>query len=345
MKLIKLLLLSTLVFLANLSFAGAKDLNVYTWSNYISPTAIRKFEQQTGIKVNLSYYSSNSILYTRLKTNPKAGYDIVIPSTYYIARMIREHMLHKLNKAKLSNFKYLNKSLLNKKFDPHNRYSVPYIWGSTGIVVNDKRYNPKNIQTWQDLWSKKYRNQLMLLEDVRDIFSMSLISLGYKINDTNREHLKQAYQKLQKLMPNVRIIGTDENYMNIYTDEDAYIGTGYSGDIFAIAQENPHVHYIYPKPSFSLWIDCMAIPADAPHYQNALKFINFLMQPKIARYISTELGYATPNAAAMRLLPKKYRNSPILNPSAKILKRAQLEGDTSSTNQLLQHYWQLLKLE
>lgn len=333
------------VSVASLAMANnGKVLNLYSYSEYIPDVVLKQFTQQTGIKVNYSYYSDNYELYTRLKTDPHSGYDIIVPSSYFVAKMRKEGMLHRLNKKALTHFKYLNPLLINKAYDPGNQYSVPYVWGTTGILVNKKYHNPKLINSWLDLWHKRYRNRILLINDIREVFGFALISAGFSTNDINPAHIKKAYQQMLKLMPNVRIITTDASYMNMYIDEDATLGIVYSGDAFVITQENPNLVYIYPKDGFDIWIDCLAIPKYAPHYENALKFINFIMQPKIAKEITMGIGYATPNLAGMKQLPKKYRDNPILNPDQKILKRGQIETDTSSVMNLYEHYWQLLRL-
>lgn len=325
-------------------FASDKVLNIFGWANYLPPDYIPKFEKQTGIHVNFSYFDSNDTLFAKLKTNPHAGYDIIIPSSYFVSKMRKLGMLRKINKQQLPNFKYLNTAFLNKSFDPGNQYSVPYAWGTTGIVINKKYFNRKQFSSWQDLWNPRYRNRIMLIDDVKEVFGFALMSLGYSINDTNPKHIHAAYLHLKKLMPNIRLIAIDAAYRSTLTDEDVNVGMGYSGDMILAQQDNPNLAYIYPKDGFGIWIDCFAIPKYAPHYQNALRFMNFIMNPKNAAEVTTQIGDATANKAALKLLPKKLRDNPIINPSAAVLKRGQLEQDTSSVNALIQRYWQMLKL-
>ncbi|MCK4869812.1 MAG: spermidine/putrescine ABC transporter substrate-binding protein [Gammaproteobacteria bacterium] len=337
----RIVLIFTLV-ITSASYA-TNVVNIYTWANYIPQSIITKFEQQTGITVNLSEYDSNETLYAKLKTSPDAGYDVIIPSSYYVERMRKQGMLHKLNTKRLRNYKHLNPLLLNKTFDPGNKYSVPYFWGSTGIVINKKYFNPKTINKWSDLWQAKYKNQLLILDDMREAFAIAFIKLGYSINDTNPTHIKQAYLLLKKLMPNIKLFNSDaEN--NIYIDEDATIGMGWSGDIYSARPENKDLTFIYPKDGFSVWIDCMAITKYAPHLANAYKFINFIMQPKIAAQLSLITGYAPPNIAALKLLPKKMCTDPLVNPSKKTLLRGYFQEDIGKATGLYTKYWELLKI-
>lgn len=333
-----------LLFVFNISIAHADQvLNVYNWSNYMPDDVIQQFEKETGIVINYSTYDSNETMYAKLKADPSAAYDIVVPSSYFIDRMSREHMLQAIDKSKLSNFNNLNPEFLNKAFDPQNRYSIPYLWSSTGIVVNSKYFSKDSIKGWADLWKPQYHDQLLLLDDTREVFSMALIVLGYPTNDTNPDHIKQAYEKLKQLLPNVRLFN-DEAAQNIYIDEDATIGMGWSGDVFLANKENPAVQYIYPAEGFVVALDNLAIPQGAKHIANAYRFINFLLRPEIAARISQEIGYGTPNQTAMKLLPKDIRNNAIVYPDKQTMKRAQFQTDVGDTVGVYEKYLELLKM-
>jgi len=319
-------------------------LNVYNWSGYISNDVLKEFEKETGIHVNYTTYDSNETMYAKLKADPDAGYDIVVPSTYFIDRMYKQGMLRKIDKNKIPNFKNLNPALLNKPFDPHNQYSIPYFWSTTGIAINTKYYPYNSITSWNDLWKSEYKDQLLLLDDVREVFSMALISLGYSANDADPEHIKQAYLKLRQLLPNVRLFN-DEAAASIYIDEDAVLGMGWDGDIYMANKENPDVQFIYPKEGYVLSLDSMAIPSGARHVDNAYKFINFILRPDIAMQISMATGYASPNLAAQKLMPKELATNKITYPDAATLARGQVQTDVGSqANAVYQRYWELLKI-
>lgn len=317
--------------------------NVYNWSGYISNKIIKQFERETNIHVNYSTYDSNETLYAKLKANPHSGYDIIVPSTYFLDRMRKQGMLQPLDKSKLSNFKNINPQFLNKNYDPNNNYSIPYLWGTTAAVINSHYYPKQSFNRWSDLWSPQYHDKLLLLDDTREVFSMALISLGFSANDTNPEHIKMAYLKLKALLPNIRLFN-GEAEQAIYIDEDATIGMGWSGDIYWANQENNDVQYIYPQEGFVIWLDSMAIPKNAPHIDNAYKLIDFLLRPDIAKEISVSLGYATPNQAALKLLPIELQTNPIVYPDKVILKRGQFQTDVGEANTLYEKYWELLKI-
>lgn len=323
---------------------GDEVLNVYNWSGYMPDEVLKQFESETGIHVYYSTYDSNETLYAKLKANPNAGYDIIVPSTYYLDKMRQENMLHKIDKAKLSNFKHLSPQLLNQVFDPNNSYSIPYFWGTTAIVVNSRYYDPNKIKRWADLWQAQYHDQIMLLDDMREVFSMALISLGYSPNDTNENHIHEAYLKLKTLLPNVKLFNAEAE-QSIYIDEDVSLGMGWSGDIFLAKQENTNIHYIYPEEGFVIWIDNLAIPAKAKHLNNAHRFINFILRPDVAAKISMKTGYASANASAIKLLPKSISHSQIIYPDAKTLKRGKVQTEVGKAISLYEHYWERLKID
>jgi len=323
-------------------YAEKNVLNIYAWSGYIPDTVIKQFTKETGIQVNLSEYDSNETMYAKLKAS-SAGYDIIIPSSYFIERMTKQNMLQKLDKNELPNFKNLNPVLLHKPYDSENNFSIPYLWGTTGIVVNSKYFKEGEITKWQDFWNPKFKNQLMMLSDIRDVFGMTLLTLGYSPNDTKPEHIKEAYLKLKELLPNIKIFNSDAE-QTIYIDEDAIIGMGYNGDIHLTQQENPDVKFIYPKEGFTIWIDCLAVIKNAPHLQNSYKFINFILRPDVGKEISEEIGYATPNLAAIKLLPKEEQNDKTINPDAETLKHGELQVDVGQALPMLSKYWEKLKI-
>lgn len=342
MRLVGLFILFCGLFIPT-AHAEENVVNIYNWSNYISSDVLKEFTRETGIKVNYTTYDSNETLYAKLKANPHTGYDVIVPSTYFVDRMRQQGMLQALDKSRLPNFKNLNPALLNKSYDPGNNYSVPYFWSSTGIVVNSKMQDPKKLQSWADLWNPRFRNQLLLLDDVHEVFSMALIVLGYSPNDTNPEHIRSAYLKLKQLMPNVRLFNND-GVKSLFIDEDLSVGMAWNGDIYQAIDENPALRFIYPKEGFVISIDSMAIPIGALHVKNAYTFINFILRPDIAKKMSLATGYPTPNLVAYKLMPKAMLNNRIIYPDKKTLQRSVVQVDVGAAESVYQHYWELLKI-
>tara|TARA_R110000868_G_scaffold144960_1_gene364470 strand:+ start:15238 stop:16266 length:1029 start_codon:yes stop_codon:yes gene_type:complete len=325
------------------SVAAEKVVNVFCWTGYISSQMIQQFEKKTGITVNFTQYSSNEELYAKLKANPNIGYDVIVPSTYYVQRMNREHMLLKLDKQKLPHFKNLDRHFLYQSFDPKNDYSVPFYWGADIIAINKQYYHPESIHVWNDLWQPRFKNKLLILEDLRDIFGVALLTQGYSINTQNPQQIHQGYQKLQKLWPNVKVINSDA-VQSLLADDDVTAAIAWSGDIYAASRMNPNVMGIYPKDGFVIWVDSFSIPKHAPHVNNAYTFIDYVLNAKHAAKLAEFAGFSTPNKAALAYLPTAMRNSPLLYPSAKTLSRGQFESYVAGADGLYKKYWQLFRL-
>lgn len=323
---------------------NTKVVNVYNWSGYIAPSIIQRFEQETGIHVNYATFDDNESLYAQLRANPETGYDVIFPSSYYVSKMRRAGMLQKINHQRLQHYQQLRPNLLNKRYDPGQHYSIPYLWGTTGIIVNDRFIDPDSVSHWRDLWDARFRHKLLLLDDVKDAFAIALLSMGESINQHNPSNIYQAYHRLKKLLPNIKLFNSSTT-IPIFIDEDAVIGTILNGDAFKAQQGNSHLHYIYPQEGVIMWIDCMAIPKQAPHKDNAYRFINFLMRPQIAKLNSLKIGYSTPNQKALKLMPPAIKENKTMNPPASILQRAQLENNPGQAMlQLMNHLWDRLKI-
>lgn len=323
--------------------SNEKILNLYAWSGVIPDSIIQQFEKETGIKVNFSTYDSNEVMYAKLRTTKNSGYDIVEPSSYYIDRMHRQDMLQKLNKEKLSNFKNLNPDLLNQAYDKKNNYSLPFIWGTTGIFINKEYYPENKITRWADLWDAKYSNQLLLLDDPREVFAIGLRTLGYSINDTNPDHIREAYLKLKQLIPNIKIFSS--SVLSILIDEDVTIGMVWNGDLYKASLENPQLNFIYPKDGFVIWVDNFAILKNAPHVENAYQFLNFMLRPDVAKNVALDNNFPTANLAAENLLPKNRRESQVIYPSHEILKEGEFQMDVGEKAlALYEKYWERLKM-
>lgn len=325
-------------------FADDNVVNVYTWSGVIPDFAIQQFEKETGIKVNFSTYDSNETMYAKLRASKNAGYDVIEPSSYYIDRMHRQNMLEEFDLSQLSNLKNINPSFQHQSYDPQSRFSIPFIWGVTGIFVNTDYFAKNSIQKWSDLWDPKYKDQLMFLDDSRELFSMALKVLGYSANDSNPEHIHQAYLKLKELMPNIKLFNSDA-VISILIDEDATLGMTWNGDAFKAKQENQKLEFVYPKDGFVIWVDNFAIPKNAPHLANAYKFLNFMMRADVAKAVAIDNSFPTANLAAENLLPVAIQQSQIAYPSKDVLKKGEFQTDIGDDAlALYEKYWEQLKM-
>ncbi|MBN8511847.1 MAG: extracellular solute-binding protein [Rickettsiales bacterium] len=337
-----------LIFLAISNFfaetAFASELNVYIWAEYLPEDLVEQFTSETGIKVNISTYDNNESLYSKVKLlkDSKNGYDVIVPSTYFIAKMKNEGLIQKIDKSKLINFKNIDPSLINKPFDPKNEFSVPYLWGSTGICYNDK-YVKETVDSWESIFNAKYKGKILLMDDVREVFHVALKLLGYSGNETDPEHIKQAYEKLRDLVPNVKIYNSTSPKLN-YINEEVVIGMNFNGEAYMASLENSNIKYIYPKEGAILWMDSLAITTNAQNLDNAYKFIDFLLRPDVAKQVSESLGFATANKAALSLLSKEIRDNPTIYPSKEVQEKGEFQNDVGEAIVIYEKYWEMLKL-
>ena len=266
-----------------------------------------------------------------------------MPSSYFVERMRRANMLQALDKKQLPNLKNLATSFTQHDYDSDNYYSVPLFWGTTGIFYNSKwvKHPPKS---WRDLWQTRWKNQLMMLDDSRDVFAMALIQLHHSPNEAKVNTIKQAYLNLVKLMPNIKLFAS-ESIQAMMIDEDAVAGLAWNGDAYKAQHENPAIQFVYPKEGFTVWIDCLAIPKNPPHLSEAHAFINFFLNADVAATLAQSQGFAITNEAAKALLPKAFLDNPTVYPNEETLKRGIVQRDVGEeTLTLYNHYWQALKL-
>lgn len=340
MRIIACFLAALLATLANASGV----VNVFVWSSAIPDKVITQFEKETGIRVNFNIYESTEALLAKLKASQHSLYDVIEPSSYYIKRMQRAGMLEKLDKTRLPNIKHLDPYLMSRPHDPDDAYSLPYIWGVTGIVINTQYHSPEEVDRWEKLWDPAFYNQLAVIDDPREVFSVALTTLGYDINENDPKKIHAAFLHLKKLLPNIKLFSSDV-WPSILADEDVTIGIAWNGDAVKARRENPHIEFVLPKEGALIWVDCLAIPSNAPNKDNAYTFINFLLRPDIAKEVALEEGYSLANLSARRLLPEDLQHDPIAYPSAEKLEKSFFQSDADDHMlALYSRYWTLLKL-
>lgn len=321
------LLLAAGDYALNRKTAGSskQTVTIYNWGDYIDPALINKFEKQTGYHVDYETFDSNESMLTKIRQGG-TNYDLVIPSEYTVQRMRKEHLLARLDHRRLSNLHYLAPQFMNRSFDPGNHYSVPYFWGTLGIIYNDQKIAAKDVQHWNQLWSPQLKNNVMLIDSARDVFAIALISQGQSVNTANYRQLKAAQRKLRQLTPNVKAIVADE--MKMYMEQgEAAVGVTYSGDAREMMAVNHHLHYVVPSEGSNIWFDNMVIPRRARNKKAAYAFINFMLEPDNAAQNARYVGYATPNQAAEKLLPKKITANKAFYPPARTMKNLQVYQD------------------
>jgi spermidine/putrescine transport system substrate-binding protein len=334
-----------ILFLFACSIAGRAEppeIRFFNWSDYLPEELLERFTAETGIRVRYSTYDGNEAMYAKIKLLRGKGYDLAMPSTYYVDKMRKEGLLHPLDRARLPGFKNLDPRLLDQSFDPGNAYSVPYLWGSTGLAVNVGKIDPAKLRTWADLWRPEFRRGLLLPNDMREVFFVALKTLGHSGNSIDPAELKQAYEKLRQLLPNVRLFNSDSAHL-LYVTGEVDAGVIWNGNAYRAHQEDSKLRYVYPKEGAMLWMDNLVIPAGAENVAEAHRLIDFLLRPEIAKIIAEKLTYASPNVEAVKLLPKELREDPIIYPPEEELRKGEYSMDIGSAVTLYAEYWEKLK--
>jgi len=338
----KLLALTiSLGFCINLTACGggkdsSKVLNVYNVGDYIDESLIDEFEDQTGIKVQYSTYDTNEMMYQKVKSG-STKYDLVFPSDYMIQKMSREGLLKKINYNNIPNYKYIDKEFRNAAYDPTDEYSVPYMWGTLGIVYNKSMVKDK-IDSWDIMWNPKYSRNILMFDSVRDTIGVSLKRLGFSMNSVNRMELRDAKRELIKQKPILLAYVNDDGKDRMVAGEAA-MGIFYSGDVGMMKEENPDLEYVLPKEGSNIWTDGICIPKTADNEDWAEAFINFLCDPDVAARNTEYIAYSTPITAARNKLPEDMKNDPTLYPDKEILKKCEAFLDLGKDIKLYDKAW------
>lgn len=289
---------------------------VYNWGEYLDPDVLDEFTEETGIEVIYEEFETNEIMYPKVNSGAIA-YDVVIPSDYMIQRMIENDLLAEIDFDHIPNLKNIDPTYMeqSRQFDPENKYSLPYCWGTVGILYN-KTMVEEPIDSWSVLWDERYKDNILMQDSVRDAFCVALKYLGYSLNSTDLDELTAARNLLIEQKPLVQAYVVDQVRDKMIGNEAA-IGVIYSGEAIYTQRENPDLEYVIPKEGSNIWIDSMVIPKNAEHKENAEKFIDFLCRPEIALKNFDYITYSTPNAAARALIEDEdIRNSVIAFPES-----------------------------
>lgn len=293
---------------------NGEKLVVYNWGEYIDPEVLTMFEEETGIDIVYEEFETNEILYPKISSGAIA-YDVICPSDYMIQRMIENDLLSEINFDNIPNIKNIGEQYMeqSKQFDPENKYSVPYCWGTVGILYN-KMMVDEPVDSWSILWDPKYKDNILMQDSVRDAFGVTLKYLGYSLNSIDLDELTEAKNLLIEQKPLVQAYVIDQVRDKMIGNEAA-LGVIYSGEAIYTQKENPNLEYVIPKEGSNIWIDSWVIPKNAEHKENAEKFINFLCRPDIALMNFEYITYSTPNEAARELIEdEEIRNSEIAFP-------------------------------
>lgn len=320
----KLVLLVLVLVAFSLSLAGCGQekptLYVYNWGDYIDEDILGEFEKEFGMKVVYDTYSTNEDMYVKIKSGG-SNYDVIFPSEYMLTRMLQEDMLEKIDLNKIPNHKHLDERLMGTVYDPKNEYSLPYLWGTLGILYNTTLVD-EEITSWDVLWDDKYRKQILMLDSQRDSIGAALIKLGYSVNTHDVDQLAEAGELLKQQKPLVLAYVVDEGKDKMVSGE-ASLALTWSGEAMYAISENEDLAYAIPEEGTNVWFDVMAIPKGAKNLEGAFKFMDFLNRPEIALRNTEYVGYSTPNVAARAMLPEEVRNDTQAYPSDEDIENAE----------------------
>lgn len=317
------------------------ELNILNWGEYIDPELIELFEEETGVTVNYVEMTSNEEMLIKLRS-ADCVYDLCFPSDYIIEQLTAQDMLLELDMAKIPNVKNIDPAVLeiSDAFDAGNKHSIPYMWGTVGILYNTTLVD-EPVDSWSILWDEKYEGQVWMYDSVRDSIAVSLLSLGYDINTRSEEEVAAARDALIA-QPKLKGYGTD-NIRASMVNGKAALAVIYSGDAFCCIDENPDLDYAVPQEGSNLWFDNVVIPKTATNVEAAHAFINFLCDAKIAARNTEYIYYSTPNAAAMALLDPYFTESETYNPSEETLSRCSIFHDLGEFTEVFNAAWETVK--
>lgn len=308
------------------SQGDAGEVYVYNWGEYIDEEVISMFEEETGIKVIYDMFETNEDMYPVIEAGGRT-YDVVCPSDYMIQKMVENNMLAEINFENVPNVSQIDPLYMerSKSFDPENKYSVPYCWGTVGILYNTSMVAPEDVPTrWSDLWDEKFNGEILMQDSVRDAFMVALKSLGHSMNSTDETELLGAKDLLIRQKPLVQAYVIDQVRDKMIGGEAA-VGVIYSGEMLYIQEEVAaqglayDLEYVIPQEGTNVWIDSWVIPSNAKNKENAEAWINFLCRPEIAKMNFEYITYATPNKGAFDLLDEELQNNKALFPDIESL--------------------------
>lgn len=314
-----LLLLSVVMHVS----AASEVITVYNWGQYISDgtdgslDVLDAFTEATGIRVNYVTFDSNETMYTKLETGG-SSYDVIIPSDYMIAQLIAEDMLEPIDFSNVPNYANIDEAFRNTDYDPENLYSVPYTWGTVGLIYNTKYVEPTT--TWRTLWDSKYQGKILMFDNPRDAFAIAELLEGLSLNTEDQRDFEKAAALLQAQKPVLQQYVMDQIFERMERGE-AWAAPYYAGDYLTMAEENPDLAFCHPDEGFNLFIDAMCIPKGCENKAGAEAFINFMCDPEISGANLEYIGYSTPVSAAREFMDPEMAESPVSYPDETVLER------------------------
>ncbi|WP_296645665.1 ABC transporter substrate-binding protein [Romboutsia sp. 13368] len=328
MKKLLVLLISTLM-ISTLCIGCSKktseEINFFNYGENIDEETIKEFEEQYGIKVNIETFDDMENMYQKVKSGG-VKYDVILVSDALMPRMIKQNLVQELNKDNIPNISQMDEEYLNLEIDPGNKYSVPYMFGTVGLIYN-KDVVKEEVDSWDILWDEKYKDKIFMFDTYRDTIGVALKKLGYSLNSTDINQIEEAKQLLIEQRKTVDPIYGVDNGTTMIPAGESDINMIWSGEGLNLQEENPNLVYVVPKEGANFWIDSLCIPSNAKNVEGAEKFINFVSDKKSALRIADEIGYTTPNKEARLEQPESVRNNPNAYMPKEIMDRCEIYVD------------------
>jgi spermidine/putrescine-binding protein len=337
-KWLALLLIACLLVPA-VSFAeSAGVVNIFNWEDYIDEQTLEMFTAETGIKVNYMKFTTNEDMLVQVEATPSA-FDVVFPSDYCVERMISKGLLEKIDMANVPNIGQILPELRKASYDPTGEYSVPYMWGTVGILYNKKMVT-EPVDSWSVFWDTKYKNNVFMMDSIRDTMGITLKYIGESMNTRDPIALEKAKELLiaQKQEGIVKAYQVDETKDKMVAGEAA-LALVWSGDAQYAIDLNPDLDYVVPKEGSNIWVDAMVIPKGSKNKANAEAFINFMSRPDIARLNCEAIWYSSPNTGAIELMGDEYINNPVMNPAPEVVQRCEYFNDIQDFIEIYNALW------
>ncbi|MFZ4855197.1 MAG: polyamine ABC transporter substrate-binding protein [Desulfuromonadaceae bacterium] len=342
---VMLLLLSMFV---RAGYAEDKELRIFTWSEYMDERKFSAdFKKETGINVKIDVYENNEDMLAKLQAGGVSQYDIIIPSDYIMSTLMAQKLIQPLNHAKIPNLKNVMPQFANTPYDPGNKYTAPWQWGTVGLMYNKNKVSAEAVKSWSVIFDlNKQAGTFWLMDSVRDTMAMALMYLGYDMNSTNPQEIKKAAELLiaTKNSKNCRGFKPGVGGKNDVDAGAAAMAIVYNGDAMRAVMADPkRLGFSIPKEGGEIWVDLMAIPAKAPHVDAAHKWINWILEAKRGAMLSNYNRYATPNQASLPYIMPKDKALDEIYPSAETMKRLHYSKDLGSANRIMDEAWTKVK--
>lgn len=317
-------------------------LNVYTWTEYIPDSTFTKFEEETGIKVNHTTFSSNEDMLAKVKSEDEGAFDIIQPSDYMVEQMSSQGMLEELDLSLLTNLSNIGEEYLDPSYDPGNKYSIPYLGGVEAMAVNTDQISDE-ITSYDDLFNSEYANNVFLLDDFRAVIGLTAKSLGYSMSTSDETELSEIKNKLLSIKPNVKLYDSDSPKSALISGECS-LGCMWSAEVALAMEEVPSIEVVYPDEGAYLFMDNWAIPKGAKNVDGAMQFINFMLDAENMSEVLAEFPYMCPNTAAVELMGEEYASNEAKNPPAEVISKGEyIQNLDTATLEIYDQMWTELK--